>query len=163
MPLRYKLDRQSLTGLAIANRMELLEMQLQLLQDASAINWARNQTLPLATLGYTYNINGTGLARGDSFDLLTNNKFTSQRVGIQVSIPLGNEAAQSRLLQYIYTQRQSPMRDILAVTLMLTGRIQRKLYCRGGFTSFTIAPLASLRIRRASFCTSFNSAGLSIW
>lgn len=105
-PVRYELDRPKLVRAAVDNRMELLELQLQLLQDASSIDWARNQTLPVATLGYTYAINGTGLSRNDSFDLLADNDFTSYRVGLQMVIPLGNEAAKSRLRQYIYTRRQ---------------------------------------------------------
>ena len=46
--------------------MELLELQLQLLQDASTIDYARNQTLPLASLDYKYNISSTGESRDDS-------------------------------------------------------------------------------------------------
>jgi outer membrane protein len=105
-PVRYMLDRPQLIRAAIDNRMELLELQLQLLQDASTVTYARNQTLPLVTLSYNYNISGTGENRGDSWDMLFGTDFTTHNVGLQAVIPLGNEAAKSRLRQYLYTRRQ---------------------------------------------------------
>jgi outer membrane protein len=105
-PVRYELDRPRLVRQAIDNRMELLELQLQLLQDDSTIHFARNQALPLVTLNYTYAINGTGPTRSDSFDLVFDSDFTDHRVGLQAVIPIGNEAAKSRLRQAIYQRRQ---------------------------------------------------------
>ncbi|MCX5645716.1 MAG: TolC family protein [Phycisphaerae bacterium] len=105
-PVRYQLERPRLVSMAIENRMELLELQLQLLQDASAIDYARNQTLPLVSLDYTYNINSTGESRNESFDMLVGSDYTNHRVGLQVTIPLGNEAAKNRLRQSLYTRRQ---------------------------------------------------------
>lgn len=104
-PVRYQLDRPRLVQTALDGRMELLQLELQLLQDASGIDVARNQTLPLVTLGYTYNINGLGATRDDSFDLLFNNDFVDHRVGVQARIPLGNEAAKSRFRQAVYQRR----------------------------------------------------------
>jgi outer membrane protein TolC len=108
-PVHYQLDRPKLIEAALKNRMELLELQLQLLQDASTIDYARNQTLPLASLDYTYNINSTGENRDDSFDMLQDGDFANHRVGLQVIVPLGNEAAQSRLHQVVYQRRQRLM------------------------------------------------------
>jgi outer membrane protein TolC len=104
-PVRYELDRARLVQTALDGRMELLQLELQLVQDASSIDVARNQTLPLATLGYTYNINGLGATRGDSFDLLFDNDFADHRVGLQVRVPLGNKAAEGRLRNAIYQRR----------------------------------------------------------
>ncbi len=105
-PVRYVLERPRLVNLAIENRMELLELQLLLLQDASTIDFARNQTLPLVTLNYTYGINGTGPTREDSLDLLSKNDFVDHRLGLRAVIPLGNEVAKSQLRQAIYQRRQ---------------------------------------------------------
>ncbi len=105
-PIHYELDRPHLVRLAVENRMELLELQLQLLQDLSTVDFARNQTLPWVALTGAYLINGAGLKREDSLDLLADNEFTSYRLGLQATIPLGNEAAKSRLRQSIYTYRQ---------------------------------------------------------
>jgi outer membrane protein len=105
-PLRYMLDRPKLVAAALEGRMELLELELLLLQDASTVDFSRNQTLPLVTLGYTYNINGTGMTRSDSLDLLIDHDFIDHRIGLRAVVPIGNEAAKSRLRQAIYARRQ---------------------------------------------------------
>jgi outer membrane protein len=105
-PVRYDLERPHLIQTATDARMELLELQLQLLQDASTVDFARNQKLPLASLAYTYSINAFGETRNDSYDLLLSSDFTSHRLGVQMVVPLGNEAAKSRLRQAIYQRRQ---------------------------------------------------------
>ena len=55
----------------------------------------------------------------------------------------------------------------LSVPSSLTNRLnceQQTTHHRpGGFTSFTVAPWVSLRMRRESFSTLLSSAGLSIW
>jgi outer membrane protein TolC len=86
--------------------MELVELQLQLLSDASTVDYMRNQALPLATLDYSYNINAIGFARSDSYDMLYNSEFTGHRLAAQMVIPLGNKAAKSRVRQAIYQRRQ---------------------------------------------------------
>jgi outer membrane protein TolC len=105
-PVRYEVDRARLVRTALESRMELLELQLLLLQDSSTIDFARNQTLPLVTLGYTYNISGLGASQMDSLDLLVDSDFVDHRGTLQMVVPLGNEAAQSQLRQAIYQRRQ---------------------------------------------------------
>lgn len=103
--VRYELERKRLVATAIDNRMEMLELELQIAEDMAAVAYAKNQALPQVTMDYTYNINGLGPTRGDSFDLLTEQRFEDHRVGLQLLVPLGNEAANSRLRQALY-QRQ---------------------------------------------------------
>jgi outer membrane protein TolC len=105
-PVHYNLDKNQLVNTAIENRMELLELELQIAQDISTIDYMHNQTLPLVTLGYTYNINGLGATRDDSFDMLFDKRFEDHQLGLQLSVPLGNEAAKSRLLQAFYQRVQ---------------------------------------------------------
>ncbi|UCG58993.1 MAG: TolC family protein, partial [Phycisphaerales bacterium] len=105
-PVRYEPNRAHLVKLATDSRMEMLELQLQIAEDMSTIGYARNQMLPLVTLDYTYNINGLGATRSDAFDLLFTNEFADHRLGLQLLVPLGNEAAKSRLLQAFYQRRQ---------------------------------------------------------
>jgi outer membrane protein len=105
-PLRYELDRERLVQMAFENRMEMLELQLQIAEDISSIDYMHNQTLPLATLDYTYNVSGLGATRNDSFDLLFDKRFEDHRFGLQLLVPLGNEAAKSRLRQAFYQRRQ---------------------------------------------------------
>jgi outer membrane protein TolC len=104
-PIPYELAKQPLVDKAIENRMEMLELELKIAEDISTIDYMRNQTLPLVTLDYTYNISGLGATRDDSFDLLFDNRFEDHRLGLQLSIPLGNEAAKSRLRQAFYQRR----------------------------------------------------------
>lgn len=108
-PVRYELAKQQLVATAIENRMEMLELELQIAEDISTIDYMHNQALPLVTIDYTYNINGLGATRGDSFDLLFDKRFEDHRLGLQLLVPLGNEAAKSRLHQAFYQRRQRLM------------------------------------------------------
>lgn len=105
-PIRYRLESSGLVQMAMEARMELLELQLQLLSDASSIDSARNQALPLASLGYTYNISATEASRSDSLDMLFDSEFTGHRLNLQMVVPIGNEVAKSRIRQAIYRRRQ---------------------------------------------------------
>jgi len=105
-PVHYEFQGKQLVEKAIDNRMEMLELELQIAEDISTIDYLRNQALPLVTADYTYNISGLGKTRDDSFDLLFDKKFEDHRVGLQLLVPLGNNAAKSRLLQALYQRRQ---------------------------------------------------------
>jgi outer membrane protein TolC len=105
-PVHYELENQRLVITAIDNRMEMLELELQIAEDISTIDYMHNQALPLVSMDYTYNMNGLGATRNDSFDLLFNKRFEDHRFGVQLLVPLGNEAAKSRLRQAFYQRRQ---------------------------------------------------------
>jgi outer membrane protein len=105
-PVHYEFQGKQLVEKAIDNRMEMLELELQIAEDISTIDYLRNQALPLVTADYTYNINGLGKTRSDSFDLLFDKNFEDHRVGLQLLVPLGNKAAKSRLLSALYQRRQ---------------------------------------------------------
>ena len=105
-PVHYELEGQRAVEAAIENRMEMLELELQIAEDVSTIDFRRNQALPLVTLDYTYNINGLGATRNDSYDLLFDKRFEDHRLGVSLLVPLGNEAAKSRLRQAFYQRRQ---------------------------------------------------------
>jgi outer membrane protein TolC len=96
-PLHYIFDPKELTQQAIENRMELLELELQIAKDISNIDYLKNQALPLVTLDYSYNVNGLGATRNDSYDLLYHKNFEDHRIGLQLIVPLGNVAAKSEL------------------------------------------------------------------
>ncbi|OHB78368.1 MAG: hypothetical protein A2Z25_11270, partial [Planctomycetes bacterium RBG_16_55_9] len=105
-PLRYDLQRERLVATAMDNRMEMLELELQIAEDVASVDYMQNQALPLVTMDYTYNINGLGPSRDESFDLLFDKRFEDHRVGLQLLVPLGNEAAKSRLRQAFYQRSQ---------------------------------------------------------
>jgi outer membrane protein len=105
-PVLYELDRPRFLRTAMDSRMELLELELQLLQDASAIDYIRNQALPLVNLQYTYNIPGFGATQSDDLDMLVNGGFGNHIARLQATIPIGNEAAKSRVHQAMYQRQQ---------------------------------------------------------
>ncbi|UCG48731.1 MAG: TolC family protein, partial [Phycisphaerales bacterium] len=69
-PVRYDLNGHSLVSMAIDNRMDMLELELQIAQDVATADFMKNQALPLVTMDYRYNINGLGPTQDDSLDLL---------------------------------------------------------------------------------------------
>lgn len=105
-PVEYVFDRGGLTKVALDNRMEMLELELRLAADAAQIALTKNQALPLLTLDYTYRINGLGGSTQDSFRMLERNKFEDWQLGLNAEVPLGNEAARSRIREAILTRMQ---------------------------------------------------------
>jgi len=105
-PVRYELEKEKLLTTAMSNRMEMLELELRIAQDFATIDYMRNQSLPLVTMDYRYNVNGLGGTREDSFDLLFEKRFEDHQLGLQLLVPLGNEAAKSQLRQAFYQRMQ---------------------------------------------------------
>jgi outer membrane protein len=105
-PLGLDLDAAALAGFAIENRMEMLEEELRLAIAASTIDFERNQSLPLVTLDYTYNVNGLGGNFGNAFDMLAQKSFEDWSLGLSAEIPIGNEAAKSRVHRAVLERLQ---------------------------------------------------------
>ena len=105
-PVRYGFDRDALVTAALANRMEMLELELRLAQDAATIDFNENQALPLLTLDYTYRVNGLGEDWGDSAEVMAENRFEDWSLGINAEIPIGNEEARSRVRASILDRLQ---------------------------------------------------------
>lgn len=105
-PVEFVFDRAQLMAAALASRMEMLELELQLAGDAARIDLARNAALPLLTLDYTYRVNGLGGSMQDTFHTLQRNNFEDWELGLNAEIPLGNEAARSRIRQSILSRIQ---------------------------------------------------------
>ncbi|MCP3905194.1 MAG: TolC family protein [Planctomycetes bacterium] len=96
-PLGLELDPAELAEYALQNRMEMLEMELQLAIDASTIDFQENARLPLVTLDYTYNVNGLATGWRRSFGQIPDHSFEDQIFGVSAEIPIGNEAAKARV------------------------------------------------------------------
>ena len=77
---------------------------------------ARNATLPLVALDYSYRINGLGKSFDRSFEMLRDSDFANHQVGLQVQVPIGNQAAMSRLrgalLRRLQTLATRDQRDL---------------------------------------------------
>jgi len=105
-PIRYEIDPNKLIDVAFDQRMEMLEVELQITQDIITKGYLENQALPLVTFDYNYNINGLGSSRRDSYDLLFDKRFEDHRLGLNLQVPLGNGVAKSQLAQAFYQRRQ---------------------------------------------------------
>lgn len=115
-PLGLTLDGEALTARAVADRMEMLELELQLAVDSTTIDVRRNQALPLFVVDYQYQI----LGRGDSFngsfsDIGDDDQYV---LTARAEIPVGNEAARSRIAQAVLTRLQRlATRDLRAMAI----------------------------------------------
>jgi outer membrane protein len=105
-PVHYRPDKQKMTAAAVANRMEMLELELQLAESASSIRFFKNQALPALGLGYSYGINGIGTSRGDAWDMVGDNNVNDHTISVGLQVPLGNQAAKSRLERAYLERRQ---------------------------------------------------------
>lgn len=105
-PVKFVFDPTALTEQALANRMEMLELELRLAQDESQIDFERNQALPLFSVDYTYRINGLGASFQDSFKQLEEHNFQDHIFGLSAEIPLGNVQEDARVQRAILTRLQ---------------------------------------------------------
>ncbi|MDX2146355.1 MAG: TolC family protein [Planctomycetota bacterium] len=105
-PVEFAFERSVLADTAVANRMEMLELELRLAADAANIAFSKNQALPLLTMDYTYRVNGLGASSQDSFRQLQQNDFEDWSVGLNAEVPIGNEAAKSRVRRSILQRLQ---------------------------------------------------------
>lgn len=96
-PVGLELDADALADYAVANRMEMLELELQLAIDASTVDLERNTKLPLVTLDYTYTTNGLGDSYNDAFHEGGSLSFADYSIGLTAEIPIGNREAKARL------------------------------------------------------------------
>jgi outer membrane protein TolC len=139
-PLYFQLDPDRVIAQSLNRRMELLDLELQIAADAASVRVARNAMLPLVSLEYTYNMNGVGGSLDDAFRVARSNDFADHRVGLQVEIPIGNEAARSRLrsamlrrLQTLATREQRELQirqEVLNAIDQLEANWQRILAAR---------------------------------
>jgi outer membrane protein len=116
--LFYKLDIPKLAEQAVRDRMEMLDAELQITQDTLTVGFARNDMLPLVNLQYTYDINGLGPTSHDALQMVRTTSFQDNTVGIHIEVPIGNEAARSRLRRALaQRQQQLATRDQQAASV----------------------------------------------
>jgi outer membrane protein TolC len=87
--------------------MEMLETEIQIATETDNISYARNLMLPLVNLEYQYNISGLGKTLSTSFETLRSTRFQGHVVGLNVEVPIGNEAARSQLRQALASRLQA--------------------------------------------------------
>ncbi len=108
-PLGLDLDEQTMVEAAIANRTDMISMELRLAINQLDIESARNATLPDVTFDYNFGTRTESGTIGRAFGNLANSSFPSHSIGLSASIPLGNEVAKARLRR---TQLQR-MQDLM--------------------------------------------------
>ena len=96
-PLGLEINEEKLISVALANRMETIQLELQLAIDELDIELASNATLPDLAFNYSYaaqtQSGDAARALGDFRDKLSD----EHSIGLSASIPLGNKAAKARL------------------------------------------------------------------
>ena len=105
-PVRIDPDEEALVRLALANRMELLELELQLALDAAQIDVARNQRLPRLDAEAGYGVSGLGGTLSDAWRPVPRRDFDDWSIGLRAEIPIGNEAAEAQLRSARLTRLQ---------------------------------------------------------
>ncbi|MSR70147.1 MAG: TolC family protein [Phycisphaerales bacterium] len=103
-PVSLRFNDQRLVTAAMAGRMELLEIELQLLVDAEQVDLARNAALPNFTVSYQYQYLGDSTSVGSAYAVLGDGD--GYNLTVNASVPLGNEAAKSRISRAILTRLQ---------------------------------------------------------
>ncbi len=103
-PLGFRFDSAQLVGKAMENRMELLELEVQLLIDAEQINLARNDTLPNFVVSYQYDLQGNSYSLGRAFGNMGD--ADGSILQVNASVPVTNERAKQAVSQAILARLQ---------------------------------------------------------
>jgi len=103
----YRVDSGEIVAQALSGRMEMLEQELVILEDAINVGFARNQMLPLVSLTYTYGVPGLGGNFNDALAMVGDNDFNNHRVGLQIEVPIGNESAKAGLRRALLVRMQN--------------------------------------------------------
>jgi len=104
--LRYKLEPEPLAQAALDNRMELLELELQLAADALRIDLARNQALPNFALNFEYGLLDRQGGFGTSWQGMWDFDNTEVAVGLRGEIPVSNDAREAQVRRALITRTQ---------------------------------------------------------
>jgi outer membrane protein TolC len=144
-PLGLDLDEKQLIEQALANRMEMIELEQSLTIDDLNIELARNSMLPDLTLGYTYTAYAQDGTPRQSFNDLSGDSFDTHSVGVSATIPLGNRAArashqQARLVKIqgeasLDRQKQAIRQEVYEAVSELRRNWRRILAAEQGVTA----------------------------
>ncbi|MBN2704377.1 MAG: TolC family protein [Pontiellaceae bacterium] len=105
-PIFYELDQDKLIAHALENRMELLQMELDLAKNNSTLEHLRNAKRPTLGLNAAYGLRGSGSSRDDAYSGMLDRDSEEYQVGLNLSYPIGNKAAKRDLAGAVLTQAQ---------------------------------------------------------
>jgi len=103
-PLGFRFDSSELVAKSMENRMELLDLEVQLLIDAERIDLARNDTLPNFVVSYQYDLQGNSYALGRAFGNMGD--ADGSILQVNASVPVTNERAKQAVSQAILARLQ---------------------------------------------------------
>jgi len=103
-PLGFRFDSSQLVSKSMENRMELLELEVQLLIDAEQINLAKNETLPNFVVSYQYDLQGNSYSLGRAFGNMGD--ADGSILQVNASVPVTNERAKQAVSQAILARLQ---------------------------------------------------------
>lgn len=105
-PVGLDLDPHELADRAVANRMEMLELEIELATRSIEIAFARNQALPVFALDFNYAPVGRGSSFGNAVRNWGDFEEDSYALALRGEIPIGNEAALNRLARVVLERVQ---------------------------------------------------------
>jgi len=108
-PLGLTLDEKALFEQALANRMDMAELEMSLAIDDMDVTYARNATLPDVSLSYSYAARTRGGAAREAINHFSGQAYDDHVVGLSAVIPIGNRAARARLQRAKLAQLQGEL------------------------------------------------------
>lgn len=108
-PLGLTLDEEALFARAVANRMDMVELELSMEVDDLNVAYARNAKLPDVTLSYSYAARTQGPAARDAIQNFSGRAYDDHVLGVSAVIPIGNQAARARLQRAKLSQLQGKL------------------------------------------------------
>lgn len=99
-PLGFTFNRDKVVTLALQNRMDLFENEIQLVLDRITLHVDRNAVLPDVRFNFSYSFSGAKPKLDDALDVLFRKEFDTYTVGLTAEIPLaGNQRSRYRAIQ----------------------------------------------------------------
>ena len=136
-PLGLNIDEEKLIEIALSNRMDTIQWELQLAIDKLQVELARNRMLPDLSLSYRYDAQTEAGDAEHALGSFGDKTSDTHSVGLYASIPLGNRVAKARLeqarLQQIQNQasyarhRQFIQRDVYRTIRVINNSWRRIL------------------------------------
>ena len=105
-PIAFELEGSALADAALAGRMEMLELELQLAREAATIAFQKNQALPLLAMNFTYRVNGLGGDIAESIRVASESNFEDWQLGLSAEVPLGNEQRKAAVERAVLSRLQ---------------------------------------------------------
>lgn len=105
-PVEYEYNTDALQELALAQRMEMLELELQIARESVMLDLRRNEALPRVALDYSYAFQGQGGTLSNSYDVLGENRFATWTLGLRAEMSLTNDQAEALVRRAILERLQ---------------------------------------------------------